>query len=270
MMLRTLGGFAAGTILTFLFGCSSVQPLVLGQGGMIERRSQGEVSREIYTGGGYSLETVRGDARFKMIHSPGLGKSHQKEAQEFKAEIGRLADLVGLTLNQGGHSEKQLVLLPTTFVNLDDLSRTSTFGRFCTEQLAEEMKMRDYGVVELRRLTELLILPRTGELALGRDTDEIFNTYKANAILIGTYTVAGQQVVLSVRLVQTKTNALMAVGTAIFDRNENLFLNSLLMREAGPTNPRPNRIMVQVPVSNKYAHSEIVEEDLKPERRVKQ
>lgn len=269
MMFRTLAGFAVGTVLTFLFGCSSVQPLVGGQGGMIERRSQGEVTREIYTGSGYSMETIRGDTRFRMVQSPGLGGNHKEEALEFKAKIGRLADLVGQTLNQSGHSEKQLVLLPTTFVNLDDLSKTSTFGRFCSEQLAEEMKMRDYGVVELRRLTELLILPRTGELGLGRDTSEIFNTYKANAILFGTYTIAGQQVVLSVRLVQTKTNTLMAVGTAIFDREDNLFLNALLMREAGPTNPRPNRTAVQVPVSNKYARSEILEEDLKPVRRKK-
>ncbi len=268
-MYRTLGGFAVGTLLTFLFGCSSVQPLVLGQGGMIERRSQGEVTREIYTGAGYSLETVKGDTRYRMVQSPGMGSDHKKEAQEFKAGIGRLADMVGSTLNRGGHSEKQLVLLPTTFVNLDDLSKTSTFGRFCSEQLAEEMKLRDYGVVELRRLTELLILPRTGELGLGRDTAEIFNTYKANAILFGTYTIAAQQVVLSVRLVQTKTNSLMAVGTAIFDRTNNLFVNSLLMREAGPTNPRPNRTVVQVPVSNKYARSEILEEDIKPVRRAK-
>ena len=129
--------------------------------------------------------------------------------------------------------------------------------------------MRDYGVVELRRLQELLILPRTGELGLSRDTAEIFNTYKANAILFGTYTITAQQVVLSVRLVQTKTNSLMAVGTAYFSRVNNLFVNSLLMKEAGPTNPRPGRSLVSVPVSDKYAHSDIVEEDLKPAREVR-
>ena len=266
-MYRTLGGFAVGTLLTLMLGCSSAQPIVLGQGGMIERRSQGEVNREVYTEAGYSMETVKGDTRFKIVQSPGLGKGHQLEAQEFKAEIGRLADLVGLTLNQSGHSEKQIVLLPTTFVNLDDLTKTSTFGRFCSEQLAEEMKLRDYGVMELRRLQELLIVPRSGELGLGRDTAEIFNTYQANALLFGTYTITAQQVVLSVRLVQTKTNSLMAVGTAFFDRRNNLFVNSLLMREAGPSNPRPNRTVVQVPVSNKYSHSPILEEDIKPVRR---
>lgn len=269
-MYRTFGGFVAGTLLTLLLGCSSAQPIVLGQGGVIERQSQGEISREIYTNAGYSLETVKGDTRYRIVQSPGLGKEHRQEAQRFKAEISRLAEMVSLTLNQGGHSERQMVLLPITFVNLDDLSRTSTFGRFCSEQLAEEMKLRDYGVVELRRLRELLILPRTGELGLGRDTAEIFNTYKANAILFGTYTITAQQVVLSVRLVQTKTNSLMAVGTAFFDRRNNLFVNSLLLKEAGPTNPRPARTMVRVPVSNKYAHSDIIEEDLKSARRAAQ
>ena len=268
-MYRTLGGFALGTILTMLLGCAAVHPIVLGQGGTIERRSQGQVTREIYSGSGYSMETVKGDTRYKMIQSPGLGPDHRHEAQLFRAEIARLAETVGQTLNMSGHSERQIVLLPTTFVNLDDLTLTSTFGRFCSEQLAEEMKMRDYGVVELRRLQELLILPRTGELGLSRDTAEIFNTYKANAILFGTYTITAQQVVLSVRLVQTKTNSLMAVGTAYFSRVNNLFVNSLLMKEAGPTNPRPGRSLVSVPVSDKYAHSDIVEEDLKPAREVR-
>ena len=73
-MFRTFGGFVLGTILTMLLGCAAVQPIVLGQGGSIERRSQGQVTREIYSGSGYSLETVKGDTRYRMIQAPGLGR----------------------------------------------------------------------------------------------------------------------------------------------------------------------------------------------------
>jgi len=263
-MLKALLSSCGAIILTFLLGCGSVTPLVVGAGGSIEREQRGQLFREVYTNGGYTYETVNGEVRYRMVQTPGTGGGRRAEAQEFKAGLADLADQIGQTLDQSGLVEGQMVLLPTTFVNLDDLSRTSTFGRLCAEQLAEELKKREFEVVELRRLKELLIQPGRGELSLSREVEEIFNTYQANSLLLGTYVITGQQVVLSARLVMANDNRLLGAGTAIFDRHNNLFLNSLLIREAGPVAPVAGRPTVRVPISNKYARSDVIEEDLSP------
>ena len=263
-MWRALSCSCGAIILTFLLGCGSVTPLVVGAGGSMEREQRGQLYREVYTNGGYSYETVSGEVRYRMVQSPGTGGARKNEARKFKAELGRLADQIGQTLDLSGLAEGQMVLLPTTFVNLDDLNRTSTFGRLCAEQLAEELKKREFELVELRRLRELLIQPQRGELSLSREVEEIFNTYQANSLLLGTYVITGQQVVLSARLVMAKDNRLLGAGTAIFDRHNNLFLNSLLIKEAKPTEPQSGRPTVRVPVSDKYVRSDVIEEDLSP------
>ncbi|MBW1711658.1 MAG: hypothetical protein JRJ59_00710 [Deltaproteobacteria bacterium] len=268
-MLRAILAALAAFILTVGLGCGSTPlgPYLLGSAGSMERRDSGEQVREAYSDSGYAYESVRGETRYRMVQSSGPGQEHAQEAQQFKLEMARLADKISLTLNQGGHSERQIVLLPTTFVNLDDLYRTSTFGRLCAEQLAEEMKVRGSEVVELRRSKELFILPQTGELSLSREIEEIYTTYKANALLIGTYTITAQQIILNVRLVKAKENTLMAVGTAFFERRNNLFINSLVLKEAQASREAAVRPRQKVRVSNQFVKSSLLEEDLKPQGR---
>jgi TolB-like protein len=266
-MFRAISTAAVATILTLLLGCvqSGPRPFVLGSAGSIERSGGGEHVREAWTDTGYSHETVKGETRYKMVQSPGPGKEHALEAVEFKKELGRLADELGASLAAAGHTERQMVLLPATFVNLDDLYKTSTFGRLCSEQLAEELKNRDFQVIELRRTKDLLFQPSAGELALSREIQEIAAAYPANGLVLGTYVITAQQVMLTARLVQAKTNHILAVGTAIFDRHNNLFVNSLILREAASVRKdEGQRARVSVPVATQFVRADgrIMEEDL--------
>ncbi|MBP9838945.1 MAG: hypothetical protein KBC84_09560, partial [Proteobacteria bacterium] len=57
----------------------------------------------------------------------------------------------------------------TTFVDLDNLYQTSTFGRILAEQMISELSMRGYKVVELRMAEALQIMHDRGEFGLSRD-----------------------------------------------------------------------------------------------------
>jgi len=46
----------------------------------------------------------------------------------------------------------------TTFVNIDDLYSSSTFGRMVGEQLMSELAMKGFDVIELRQLARMLCL----------------------------------------------------------------------------------------------------------------
>lgn len=269
-MYRLISGALIGICFAFLSGCISttanIKADMVGTAGSIERRTGHETVREAYTGGGYSYESTRGDRSFRMIQATGVGREHQTEAQDFQKALSGLADQLLHGLNRAGHAESQIVLLSTTFANLDDLAKTSTFGRYTAEQLSGELRNREFSVIEPRRSKELMILPRTGELALSREIQEIFTSYKANTLLTGTYTVTAQQVALSVRLVLARTNSVLASGTIFFDRRNNLFINSLLLREAVKVaTEEKHRPRALVPVSNRYVRNGgVVESDLAP------
>lgn len=155
--------------------------------------------------------------------------------------------------------------MPATFVNIDNLYQTSTFGRVCAEDLANELKRRGFDVVEIRRSQDLMISRRSGELALSRDSAELFESYQANALLVGTYALTAQQVWLSVRLVRAADNRLVAVGSAVFDREGNLFLNSLLLKESSAGGPEARRTRVKVGVTSQFLPAQITEETIGPE-----
>jgi len=252
--------------LGLLSGCASALKVAsIGSEGSLERRTRGETTYEANSVGGYVMESVQGRDQYRLTDGTLFSWSHTAEAREFQTQIGRLADEITESLGQGGLSGRQMAILATTFVNLDDLNRTSTFGRLCAEQLAGELKRREFEVVEARRSLDLQLLPKTGELSLSRDPAELAASFKANALLVGTYAVTAQHVVLNVRLIKAQDNTLAAVGAAVFERQGNLFVNSLLLKEAQAERPASRHPRVKLAVSDQFFQGRLKEEDLAPE-----
>lgn len=251
-------------------GCVTPTALLPEEGGRMERLGSGEQSVEEYRPGGYHLAIDREGQRLRMWQDSGPGSRHRAEAADFLADIDHLAARIEAMMAARGGAGNQVVLLPTTFVNLDDLTKSSTFGRLCAEELSVALMKRRFDVVELRRTIDLRLRPKSGELALSRESRELSRSYRANALLVGTYTVTAQHVVLSARLVRTGDNKLASAGTAVFDRAGNLFLNSLLLSEQAALTheqasaPQPGR-MVKIGVSTRYTgRSAIKEENIGP------
>lgn len=250
-----------------LAGCANriamVSPASMASSaGSLERRLSGEQVREVYTPGGYTLEVSSGPESYRLTQAGGPSWTHSWEAENFKTEIARLADQIVFTLAASGLSSEQMIVIPTTFVNIDDLYQTSTFGRVATEQLAAELKIRGFEIVETRRSRDLIIKRRGGELGLSRESEEIFQAFQANALLMGTYTITAQQVLLNVRLVRAVGNTASAVGTGLFDRRNNLFLNSLLLRESSIGHRQEGGDRVKVKVSDQFVSHSIIEETI--------
>ena len=250
-----------------LAGCADRIGLIspssmVGSAGSLERRLAGEQVREVYAPGGYSLEPSSRSESYRLTQAGGLSWTHAREAEDFSAEIARLAEQIVFTLTESGLSGEQMIVVPTTFVNIDDLYQTSTFGRVATEQLAAELKTRGFEIVETRRSRDLIIKRRGGELGLSRESEEIFEAYQANALLMGTYTITAQQVLLNVRLVRAVGNTAAAVGTALFDRRSNLFLNSLLLRESSVGSRQKGGGLVKVMVSDQFVSHRLIEETI--------
>lgn len=100
-----------------------------------------------------------------------------------------------------------------TFVSLDDLYSSSTFGRFLSEQLISELSMRGFNVVELRHSDALQIVYNEGEFSLSREYSVLKRFQDVSAIVVGTYTVSPDRVYLNARVLNPKSSLVMSVGS---------------------------------------------------------
>ncbi len=101
----------------------------------------------------------------------------------------------------------------TTIANLNDLHKTSTFGRVFAEQLISELVMRGYEVVELRHTDALQFIGNSGEFALSRDLGSVKNNRQLAAVLAGTYVDSPQTVYVNVRLIDPSSSMILSTGS---------------------------------------------------------
>ena len=99
------------------------------------------------------------------------------------------------------------------FVDLARLTRTSSLGRYLSEQLMTEFQQHGYRVVELRKSRAVLVRAARGDYGLSRDPDNIASAAAARALVTGTYTVTGGKVLINARVLDNKDATVLASAT---------------------------------------------------------
>ncbi len=118
----------------------------------------------------------------------------------------------------------------TVFVDLKKLTRTSSFGRYLAEQLMTEFQQHGYSVIEVRKSNEILVQAKRGEYGLSRDLNEIGSAVQARALLTGTYTLAGDHVMVNAKILDNKNALMLSSANAVFSKNS--LVESLLADSA--------------------------------------
>ncbi len=108
------------------------------------------------------------------------------------------------------HQPEQPVLV-TTVVNNDNLRDSSSFGRSLQNAVAAEFVRRGYSVNEVKLRGDVSINAGQGEFMLTRDLDELKGKQRAQAVVVGTYTMANRVMYLSVRLVNPGNGSIRSV-----------------------------------------------------------
>ncbi len=111
-------------------------------------------------------------------------------------------------------------MVVTTFVETNKLTRTSSFGRYLSEQLMNEFQRRSFPVVEIRKSTEIRVLEKRGEFGLARNEDELQTDITADTMLTGTYFVGLDDIIVTARILNNQSAIVMASSTAIFPKNK--------------------------------------------------
>lgn len=101
----------------------------------------------------------------------------------------------------------------TTFVNIDDLYKTSSFGRILSEQLLSELSMRGYNVIEIRHSEVVQINYNTGEFGLSREPSALKHNLDVSAVVVGTYSASPLRVYINARIINPANSMVMSAGS---------------------------------------------------------
>lgn len=119
-----------------------------------------------------------------------------------------------------------------SFVNLNHFYKTSSLGRYISEQLIGEFQAAGLNVLEFRKSVGLMIREGAGEYSLSRDMGELSYVHAAQVMLVGTYTVSEGQLFLAARLLRNRDGMVLASGGMVFPLDA--VTTSLLADEALP------------------------------------
>lgn len=117
-------------------------------------------------------------------------------------------------------------MIAATFVDIDDLGRSTTFGRISAEIVASALANQGMQVREIKMSESLLIEENLGELILSRQVQQLRAEYDARSILMGTYAVGQDFIYVNARLVGTEAG--IVLGAADFRLPMDNHVRSLL------------------------------------------
>ena len=92
-------------------------------------------------------------------------------------------------------------ILVASIVDVDDLEKSSMFGRIVSEQIGSRLAQRGYLIREIKLRNSFLIKNRNGEFILSRDLKDIGSKHDAQAVVAGTYAAGTSVIYVSVRLI---------------------------------------------------------------------
>lgn len=122
--------------------------------------------------------------------------------------------------------ERYNPMIAATFVDIDDLKRSTTFGRISAEIIASALAHQGMQVREVKMSDSLFIEENLGELILSRQVQRLSAEHDARSILMGTYAAGREFIYVSARLVGTEAG--IVLGAADFRLPMNDHIRSLL------------------------------------------
>lgn len=120
--------------------------------------------------------------------------------------------LIGQLSQHATLANKSDPILVATIVSVDELESASRLGRSISEQVAARLTQKGYKVVEVKLRGSLFVKRAEGELLLSRELAHISQTYRAPAVVVGTYAPATNFVHVNLKVVSADSQLVLAAA----------------------------------------------------------
>ncbi len=146
-------------------------------------------------------------------------------------------------------SHPDMPILVTTFVDNNDLTKTSRFGRLLQEHIASRMVQLGFTVREIKLTKTIDIQPKSGETVLSRDLSKISDELQAQALIAGTISRSDRMLYISARVITPGNSNIIATYDHQLYMDDNLlalfglrYQNEIDKPISEPKQPRLNSI----------------------------
>ncbi len=151
-----------------------------------------------------------------------LVKQHMKIAADMQENVmsqeSLEATIASLSTQMMKNKKMQThkAVLITSFVRLDDLKKTSEFGRVISESLINELSNRGFNVVEFRGQVSVSVNEQ-GEYFITRDISKLKDTIASTYVVVGTYSRQFGKIMLNARVIDNETGQIISSSRATYD-----------------------------------------------------
>ncbi len=107
----------------------------------------------------------------------------------------------------------------TSFVDINQLNKTSKFGRTLSEGFFDELFTRGFNVSDFRGQNSLSVNAE-GEYFITRDIKKLNKNINNRYILVGTYSVLNESVLLNARIIDNQSGRIVASARSTYYSND--------------------------------------------------
>ena len=145
---------------------------------------------------------------FDIFISPTVPRAAKQIADQMDEQLmRRIGDA------PGGRSN--VMIVSTVSVSLSDMNESTPISRQISEEIMNALIAKGYRANELRKGKEITMHPKKGEMLLTRNLSQLATRdVRSVAVLAGTYIVTPDNVRFNMRLINTPTNEVLAMGSA--------------------------------------------------------
>ena len=102
------------------------------------------------------------------------------------------------------------LILVSTLLNVDDLYKTSSFGRIVSNQIASAFHNSGYRIIGMEMPIDLFAMEKGGTLKLSDETKEMLKPYNATVIVGGVYAPGKKNAYVSLRIIDLYTKNIIS------------------------------------------------------------
>jgi TolB-like protein len=115
-----------------------------------------------------------------------------------------------LMVQAGNRIDTDKAIITASFANIDNLDESSSFGRIVSQQLSSRFIQKGYKVAEMLLRKNIYIREKEGEFLLSRAVKNISAQHDAQAVVVGTYAIASENVYVTAKMVRTSDNVVLS------------------------------------------------------------
>ena len=149
-------------------------------------------------------------------------KEHLKVAKDLQMHVttqtsleGTIASLATQMMQNNKLNTRKSVLI-TSFVRLDNLKKTTEFGRVVGESLINELSNRGFNIIEFRGQMSVSVNEH-GEYFITRNVDKMKEKVVNSYVVVGTYSRQYGKIMLNARVMDNSNGQIISSARSTYD-----------------------------------------------------